>query len=135
MTSDIIKGTLVALLIGVVLNMLIFLVGQAASVDFMVTRPGAAATSELSLGIVILATIIPIVSAGAGLWLLSQATAQAINGLMWFTILLSLISLILPYNGAHSSGTFVSLGLMHVVVGLATLFGLFNFVWRRSACQ
>ncbi|MCB0031660.1 MAG: hypothetical protein KDE28_27300 [Anaerolineales bacterium] len=135
MASDIVKGTLVALLIGVVLNLIIFLVGQAAAVDFLVTRPGAAETSEISLGIVVLATIIPIVCAGAALWLLSQASTQALNGLMWATILLALFSLILPYNGAHSSGTFVSLGLMHVVVGLATLFGLFNFVWRRSACQ
>jgi hypothetical protein len=58
-----------------------------------------------------------------------------LNLFMWLAGILALLSLIMPYTMARSTGTFAALGLMHVGSGLAIVYALVNYFQRCQTCR
>ena len=132
MTGDIIRGTIYALVIGLVLNLILFFVGNGIAGPIEGVIGGT--LQEVPVIAVIVATLVSVGFAGAGVYILSRMSEDFLNTAMWITLIVALLTLIMPYSGTENSASFATLGLMHVVVGMAILFGLINYVWRRKAC-
>lgn len=135
MDNDILKGTTLAVVLALVLNWLIYVVGNSLGVSFLAQQPNTATWQPVSLGMVAMASVVTAVAAGIGLWLLARFMDNPLTLFMWIAGILALLSLIGPYTMTRDTGTFTALGLMHVASGLAILFSLVNYFQRRTACR
>ncbi len=134
MIGDTVKGTVYALLIAVVLNSVIYAIGRSLGVSFLVGQAGSGGWQEVPLGTVVVVSLIATLLAGAGVGIIGRFSDKALTSVMWLTAGLTLISLLIPLTQARDTASFAALGLMHVVVGLALLYGLVNLPWRQDDC-
>ncbi|MCB9421288.1 MAG: hypothetical protein H6667_15910 [Ardenticatenaceae bacterium] len=130
MRNDVVKGTILAAVLALVLNLIIYFVGASRGVSYLTQQPGTVGS-----GMVIVASLVTAVAAGIGLWLLARFMKNPLNLFMWLAGILALLSLLLPYAMAHDTGTFVALGLMHVSSGLAIVYALVNYFQRCPTCN
>lgn len=135
MGNDILKGTVLAVALALVLNVLIYVVGNSLGVSFLAQPPNAAGWQPVSMGMVVVASVVTAVAAGIGLWLLARFMDNPLTLFMWIAGILALLSLISPYTMTRDTGTFATLGLMHVASGLAIVFSLVNYFQHRTACR
>lgn len=135
MENDIVKGTTLAVVLALVLNLLLFLIGNRLGVSYLAQQPGAAGWQPVGLGMVVAASVVTAVAAGIGLWLLTRFMDNPLTVFMWIAGILALLSLFMPYTMTRDTGTFATLGLMHVGSGLAIVFSLVNYFQRRTACR
>jgi hypothetical protein len=135
MDNDIFKGTILAVVLALVLNLLIFVVGNSLGVSYLAQQPNTVGWQPVSGGMVAVASVVTAVAAGIGLWLLARFIDNPLNPFMWIAGILALLSLIMPYTMTRDTGTFAALGLMHVGSGLAIVFSLVNYFQRRTECR
>jgi hypothetical protein len=135
MENDIVKGTILAVVLALVLNLVLFVIGKGLGVSFLAQQAGAADWQPVRLGMVIAASVVTAVAAGIGLWLFTRFMDNPLTVFMWIAGILALLSLSMPYTMTRDTGTFATLGLMHVGSGLAIVFSLVNFFQRRTACR
>ncbi len=135
MGNDIFKGTILAVVLAVVLNLIIYVVGNSLGVSFLTQPPGAANWQTVNGGMVVGASVVTAVAAGIGLWLLARFSNNLLNLFMWLAGILALLSLIMPYTMTRDTATFAALGLMHVGSGLAIVFALVNYFQHSQTCR
>lgn len=135
MGNDIFKGTILAVVLAVVLNLIIYVVGNSLGVSFLAQPPGAADWQTVNGAMVVGASVVTAVAAGIGLWLLARFSNNPLNLFMWLAGILALLSLIMPYTMTRDTATFAALGLMHVGSGLAIVFALVNYYQHRQTCR
>lgn len=124
MTYNIRNGTILALLIALVLNIIVFFIGRnILNVPFTVTEnPGI-----VTIVPIIIMTAITTIGAGIVLWLLQRATPNFVRIFLWLAAILGLLSLIPVYAAALGRPSFFSLGLMHVITAASAVYGLLYF--------
>lgn len=135
MRSNVVRGTSLAVVLAVVLNLIIYVVGSSRGVSFLTQPPGAADWQPVSMGMVVVVSVGTAVAAGLVLWLLARFMDSPLNLFMWLAGILALLSLIMPYTMTRSTGTFAALGLMHVGSGLAIVYALVNHFQRCQTCR
>ena len=135
MRNNIVKGTMLAVVLAVVLNLIIYVVGNSRGVSYLAQQPGMAGWQPVGLGMVVIASLVTAVAAGIVLWLLARFMENPLNLFMWLAGILALLSLIMPYTMTRDTGTFATLGLMHVGSGLAIVYALVNYFQRCQTCQ
>lgn len=135
MRSNVVRGTSLAVVLAVVLNLIIYVVGSSRGVSFLTQPPGAADWQPVSLGMVVVVSVVTAVTAGLVLWLLARFIDNPLNLFMWLAGILALLSLIMPYTMTRSTGTFAALGLMHVGSGLAIVYALVNHFQHCQTCR
>lgn len=128
MSYDIRNGTLLAVAIALLLNVLVFLIGRFG---FNVTPSVAQDPSPVSLIAVILITLITTISAGLIFWLLQRSSASFVQIFLWLAAIVALLSLYPVYTLAIGQASFFSLGLMHVFTAASAVYGLLYF----SRCE
>lgn len=132
MTRKIVEGSIYALIVALLLNLLLFWLGNNLSGPIEAILPGSDNPQAVPTINVILATTVPIILAGGGLLFLSRLREDFLWVGMWIIGIISLLSLVLPYVGTVNTASFATLGLMHTVVALAAQFCLINFVWSAD---
>ena len=135
MRNNIVKGTILAAGLSVILNLIIYIVGNIQGVSFLAQQPGRNGWQPIDLEMVIVTSAATAVAAGIGLWLLARIMDNPLNPFMWLAGIFTLLSLIAPYTMARDTGTFTTLGLMHVGSGLAIIYALVNYFQRCPTCR
>lgn len=135
MRNKVVTGTILAAVLAVVLNLIIYVVGNSQGVSYLTQQPGTAVWQPVGMGMVIVASLVTAVAAGIGLWLLARFMNNPLNLFMWLAGILALLSLIMPFTMARDTGTFTALGLMHVGSALAIVYALVNYFQRCPTCR
>lgn len=135
MDNDIVKGTILAVVLAVALNLIVYVVGNSLGVSFLAQQPNTVEWQPVSGGMVATVSVVTAVAAGIGLWLLARFMDNPLNIFMWTAGILALLSLIMPYTMTRDTAAFATLGLMHVGSGLAIVFALVNYFQRRPTCR
>ena len=127
MSTQIVKGTVVAVVLTAVLNSIVYWIGQRAGASFMLAEPvGPANVSMVAGGMVLVVSVVTAVVAGVGLWLLHMVTEQALVIFQWALAIVALFSFIPLYQSVSETSSFAALGLMHVISPLIILYSLGN---------
>lgn len=128
MIYDIRNGTLLALVVALVLNLLVYFIGRSLlDVPFTVSQN----PNVVTFIPIIIVTIITTIGAGLVAWLLQRATNNFVQIFLWVAAILALLSLLGPYSMAVGRPSFFSLGLMHIITAAAAVYGLLYF----SSCD
>lgn len=120
MDKHLLRGTLFALLIALLLNVSIFLIANLLAPESRFFD----SLVELNLASVLLYTALAVIVAAVLLWLLGRLMENPGTLFLWLVLVASLLSLLLPYNRAFNSWTFGAWGLMHVAVAASIAYGL-----------
>lgn len=128
MVYDIRNGTLLALAVALILNLLVYFIGRVLlSVPFTVAQD----PNVVTLVPIIVATIVTTAGAGLVAWLLQRVSSNFVQIFLWVAAILALLSLIPVYTMAIGRPSFFSLGLMHVITVGSAVYGLLYF----SSCD
>ena len=128
MSYDIRNGTLLAVAIALLLNLLVFLIGRFG---FNVTLDVAQDPSPVPLIAIILVTLIMTIGAGILFWLLQRTSPSYVRIFLWLATIVGLLSLYPVYTRAIGRARFFSRGLMHVFTAASVVYGLLYF----SRCE
>lgn len=107
----------VAAVTAVVVNLVIFGIGTALDVDFVVIPPGDERVT-VALPVVAVMTLVPLLVGGV-LLAVAGRRVGVWNVLAWIGLAVGLLSAVGPLDSAVQTSTGVTLALMHVVTGLA----------------
>lgn len=132
MTKHIFTGAIYALIITILGNVLIYWLGAQAGASYALI-PGTAATEDVTLMMVVIASLVSAVGASLIAWLLFRFTHHAATIFLWLTLIVGLLSLIPVYQSAYQTSTLIALGLMHVLS--ATILGYFLAVWAGDGYE
>lgn len=124
MTYDIRSGTILASVLALILNLIVYFIGRnLLSIPFTVAQfPGV-----VTIVPIILATVVSVIAAGILLAILQRATANFVRIFLWIAGVFALLSLIAPYITAIGRPTFFLLSLMHVITAMAVVYGILYF--------
>lgn len=103
-------GATVALLA----NIVIFLIGSAASATWQVGLP-----TTVTLPLVALATVVPMLLGGLAVGLISKRWPSVIGLASWIVLVFSIAGAPSGYIASQNAATGLALGAMHVVVGIS----------------
>ena len=134
MTNNLVRGVGLGIGLTVVLNVLIYGLGRALTVSYLVARPGAAGFQTIGLGMVIGVSVVAALAGGLLAWFWGLDRDRSLTTFGWIAAVVALLSLLGPYSMARDSGSFVFLGLMHIGTALAIVYSLAHFSWRGKAC-
>jgi len=123
MDKSLARGSLLATLLAVILNVVIFFVANAVAPNSQYFD----SLVDLQLISSLFYSVGAIMVAAAILWLFSRFSETPGNTFLWLLLIVFLLSLILPYTQAINSWTFAAWGLMHVVVAWSIGYGLILF--------
>ncbi len=123
MDRNLLRGSLLAALLALILNGVIFFVANLIAPESRTSNP----LVDLQLTNVLLYTVIAVAAAVFVLWLLARFSETPGTLFLWLLLVISLLSLILPYTRSLNSWTFAAWGLMHVVIAWSIGYGLILF--------
>ena len=101
-------------IIALVLNLILYFVGNAI-VPLEVTMPPASAYNAMPITAVLIASTLPIILGVALLAILQSITDHAKLIFRILAVLITLASLVLPYEGAKTSTVAIILIIMHLI--------------------
>lgn len=127
--SGVVRGTVVAIVAALVANIVVFLIGNFGDPTQIVAM-GETAPSDLPLVVVIVASVIPVIVGGVGLWILQQVTSGGFRLWAILVTVLTVVSLAGPIALDVDTVSKVVLAVMHFVVGGSAVGG--QLVARRS---
>ncbi len=127
--SGVVRGTLFAIIAAVVANVVVFLIGSAGD-PTQVVAMGETTPSDLPLAVVVIASVMPLIVGGAGLWALQKVTSRGFR--LWAILVgvFTVFSIAGPIALEVDTASKVVLSVMHFVVGGAAIGG--QLVARRS---
>jgi hypothetical protein len=111
----------IATSVAIVVNVALFLAGLALGASMVITQP---AESQLNVGVVIAATLVPMAIAGAVVWLLARRWPVVRTVAAWAGLGLALASSLSPLLVSGDLATGLALGGMHVAAGIAWFVGV-----------
>ncbi len=123
MDKNLLRGSLLAIGLVLVLNTAIFYVAKAITPESRFFD----SLLDLQLTNALLYSVVAVVVAAVVLWLLARFSESPSNLFLWLLLIIFLLSLILPYTRALNTWTFAAWGLMHVVVAWSIGYGLILF--------
>lgn len=116
--GSIFKAALVASLIAAVANLLLHFIGGALVGGIEVLTPEGDAYRPLPFVFVIIASVVPMLVAGVGLWVAKRFLPYGVRIFQVVAVLVTLLSLAGPFsNQVATLGAGIVLALMHIVVG------------------
>lgn len=102
-------------------NALVFAVGSAAGASMSIDSPGY---SQIALAMAVLATLIPLLLAGAVTWFIARRRPAFRRIAQWLGLAVALASIASPFFVAQDTATAFTLAAMHLVAGAAWFFGV-----------
>lgn len=133
MTGRLVRGTILAIVLALILNLIIYFFGQSLNVSFL-TQMGGNGLREVGIGPIVIVTLLTTILGAVLLWLLDRFAQDPLYLFLWIAAAVALLSLIPLYLGARGVGTFFSLGLMHIATAGAAMAGLTLFFQRCEDC-
>lgn len=117
--NPIMLKALIAGIVAAVINMLIFFIGRAMVGGIDVDMNGTGQFAAMPFFLPMLASLLPMLAAGLGLWILRRFFPRANQVFAIGTAVVVLLSLAVPFSGqiANTSAAIV-LALMHIIVGV-----------------
>ena len=116
--GTILTNALIAGVISAVINLLIFFIGGAVVGGIEVATTPGEPFAPLPFFIVVIASIVPTLLAGIGLWIAAGYIPNGIRVWQIVAVVITLLSLGSPFGGQVATiAAAVLLALMHVVVG------------------
>ncbi len=121
-SAAIVKGGAVGIGLALVANTAVFLIGNAGAA-LQVVANGDRTPSDLPLGAVIAASIVPLIVGAVGLRLFERFRADGYR--IWVTLaaVLAVVSVAAPLTMDTDSGSKVALTVMHLATGAAAITG------------
>lgn len=125
MDGRIVRGAILALILAVIMNLITFTAASRAGASFL-TNP--ANPQSMTLVEIMLVTIGLVILGAVVMIMLDRFLPERAKTIfLWTAVLVSLISLIIPYNFAIGMGTFAAIGIMYITTPLAIILGLVIF--------
>jgi len=116
--GSIFKAALIASLIAAVANVLLHFIGGALVGGIDVLTPEGGAYRPLPFVFVIIASVVPMLIAGVGLWIAKRFLPYGVRIFQGVAVLVTLLSLAGPFsNQVATLGAGIVLALMHFVEG------------------
>ncbi|GAA0977662.1 hypothetical protein GCM10009555_039190 [Acrocarpospora macrocephala] len=113
------RRLLIAATAAVVVDLLVFWIGSAAGASLKIEAP-----YELNALVVALATAVPMLAAGAVVWLVARRLPGVRRWAAWVGLAFALVSALMPFVVSADVATGVTLALMHGVAGTAWVVAL-----------
>lgn len=117
-----VKGAALGAAAALVANLAIFLVGNAGA-PLQVVTPGDTVASDLPIGAVIAASIVPLLLGTAVLWGLQKWRPNGATIWMWTAATLGVVSIASPASLDVDTGSKIALSIMHVATAVAAVVG------------
>lgn len=108
--------------VAVVANLLVYVMGRVAGVDFRVVSSGGA---EFAVGppSIVLVTVVAVAAGALVLGLVARRTPRAWLSLAWVGLGLAVLSVAMPLTTESAMGTKAALAGMHVLTGVTWFVG------------
>lgn len=119
--SSLIRGGIIAAILSLIINIVIYLVGTNQGVSWALIN---APRPSVSLIMVIIATLVATIGAVALMWLLQRMSSRPTEIFLWIALIFGLLSLIPVYVSTQSRASLIALGLLHVGAALGIVWGL-----------
>lgn len=120
----------IAIGLAVVVNGIVFWIAVAAGAAGAVTQP---AYQELTVLVVILATVLPLALAGVVVWFIARRRPAFRRWAAWLGLVVAVVSAVSPLFVSADVATGVALGVMHIVAGVAWFVGIGGASARKVA--
>ncbi len=122
---SLLKGAIIASILALSINGVIFLVASSSyfndslGVSWEVGPP----VGTVTLGTVLIATLVSVLGATFLLFLLKSFTKRPVNWFLWIALIVGMLSMIGPYQSAANRASIVALGLLHVGAAIGIVWG------------
>ena len=108
------RKILIAAGAALIANLALFGIGTLAGATWNVGQP-----APVGLGLVIGASVGPMVIGGFVAWLISSKTSKQLNWFSWAVLIFAVLGAPLGWVASGQAATGLALGAMHIVEGLA----------------
>jgi hypothetical protein len=117
------RGGLIGAALALVLDLAVFVIANAALAGSIQTARSGEVPTDLPIGAVVAAAVVPVLLGAAVLWLLARFTGSALT--IWTTIaaVVTVLSLAAPLTLPVDGGSKLALALMHVLTGASAIVG------------
>ena len=115
------KGAGIGAGLAVIANLVVFAIGNAGAPLRVITN--GAKPSDLAVGLVIAASIAPVIVAACGLWVFERFLTNGFRVWAITTMVLALVSIAAPMGLDIDTKSKFALALMHLAVGASTVVG------------
>ena len=116
------KGAAIGSAIALVANLIVFVIGNAGA-PLQVVVGNATEASDLPVGAVIGASIVPLLVGAVGLWLAYRFLPKSLTVWSAVVAVLAVVSIAGPLGLDIDTGSKVALAVMHVATGAAAIVG------------
>lgn len=130
-SATIVKGGAVGIGLALVANIVVFLIGNAGA-SLQVVANGDKTPSDLPLGAVIAASLVPLIVGAVGLRLFERFRVDGYRIWVALAAVLAVVSVAAPITMDTDSGSKVALTVMHLATGAAAITGHALARRRRS---
>ena len=113
------KKLFFATVAAVITNLVLFFLGSALGATWDVGQP-----VSVGIGLVLIATIVPLLVGGLVVKLISSRWPRSQNWFAWGVLIFAIVGSPMGWISSGDAATGISLGLMHVVEGLAWFFAV-----------
>ena len=120
--ATIAKGGAIGIGLALIANVAIYLVGNSGA-PLQVVMSGDTAASDLLIGFVVGASLLPLVIAAAGLWVFERFLPNGFRLWAGTVAVLAVATIAAPVSLDVDTGSKVALALMHIAVGAAAIAG------------
>ena len=116
------KGAAIGSALALVANLVVFVIGNAGA-PLQVVASGDTEASDLPVGAVIGASIVPLLVGAVGLWLAYRFLAKSFAVWSAVVAVLAVVSIVGPFGLDIDTGSKVALTVMHIATGAAAIVG------------
>lgn len=116
------KGAAIGSVIAIVANLIVFLIGSAGA-PLQVVVGGDTEASDLPVGAVSVASIVPLLIGALGLWLAYRFVPKDFTVWSAVVVVLAVVSIVGPLGLDIDTGSKVALIVMHLATGAAAIIG------------
>jgi uncharacterized BrkB/YihY/UPF0761 family membrane protein len=116
------KGAAIGSAISLVANLIVFVIGSTGA-PLQVVVGGDTEASDLAVGAVIGASIIPLLLGAVGLWLAYRYVPNSFTVWSAVVAVLAVVSIVGPLGLDIDTGSKVALAVMHIATGAAAIVG------------
>lgn len=120
--ATIAKGGAIGIGLALIATLAIYLVGNSGA-PLQVVMAGDKLASDLPIGLVVGASILPLVMAAVGLWVFERFLANGFRVWAGTVAVLAVATIAAPVSLDVDTGSKIALALMHIAVGAAAIVG------------
>ncbi len=131
--NNLVRGGIIGAVVAVILNIVIYI--ATSSMGLTLSVVGSRLGDAVTLGPIVILTLVSAVGAVVVLWALDKFTATPIDWFLRIALVLGVLSLIPVFLQTETRGAFIGLGLTHVAAALGIVWGILYALRGDASAQ